>query len=211
MRELIVGLIVFGLVCSSNAQNWQDEEHVWNEEKGEWEVRNKAHGRIDEKPGNDRVTVRPFAGQPWERYLSKSVKYGKREPTQWELEEAQRKLWAKQVRIQRSMQEAERRRQVIAHRKATGWYAARRNAGLQHGAGAYNMFHQQANVGNKYYSSCHLRRSQRSNPPTKPYYKGGYKNDYPVDPQKMKYIAESLLMLNNANQDKTGGLKNSYR
>lgn len=126
-------------------QNWQDENHVWNEEKGEWEVDNKAGGRVTNTiPENSPVgqmleRERPFAGEPWEKYLSRRVRNGERPPTQWELEEAQRKLWAKHVRTQRAMYKSEQRRQLIANRRATGWYADRRNAGLQHGYGAYNL------------------------------------------------------------------------
>jgi len=34
---------------------------------------------------------------------------------------------------------------LIAHRRATGWYAARRNAGLQQGRSAFNMHMQTLN------------------------------------------------------------------
>jgi len=147
MRRFTIEVIIFTLISmlcfSAFGQNWQDEEHVWDEEKQEWVVKNKAGGRVTntppEKGSQDNVRTRPFEGEPWERYLPRNVKYGKREPTQRELSEAQRKLWVKQVRTQRAMQEAEQRRQLMAHRRATGWYDARRNAGLQQGAGAYNM------------------------------------------------------------------------
>ena len=117
-------------------QDWQDEEHTWNEEKGEWEVKNKAHGRVVEKPENN--AVRPFAGEPWERYLPKTVKYGKRPATQYEIDEAQRKLWAKGILQQRAAERSEARRRLIANRRATGWYGQRYNQGLRHGASAYN-------------------------------------------------------------------------
>ncbi len=123
-------------------QNWQDEQHVWNEEKGKWEIQNRAHGRAAPENGPVGQLVekeRPFAGEPWEKYLSSRVRNGERPPTQWELEEAQRKLWAKHVRTQRAMYKSEQRRQLIANRRATGWYADRRNAGLQHGSRAYNL------------------------------------------------------------------------
>lgn len=107
-------------------QNWQDEEHVWNEEKGRFEVHNKAHGRVDAQP-QKKTIERHFDDVPWGRYLSKSVRNGQRPPTSWEIAEAQRKLWAKEVMAQRAMAKSEQRRQLIAYRKATGWYGARRN------------------------------------------------------------------------------------
>ena len=107
-------------------QNWQDEEHVWNEEKGEWEVKNEAHGRVEELPDpQKKTTIRPYDHLPWGRYLPKNVRYGKRGPTEWELSEAQRKLWAKEVLTQRAMAKAEQRRQLLAWRRATGWHAQR--------------------------------------------------------------------------------------
>jgi hypothetical protein len=49
MRGLTFGIVVL-LSASVQAQNWQDEEHVWNEEKGKWEVSNKAGGRVADAP-----------------------------------------------------------------------------------------------------------------------------------------------------------------
>jgi len=126
--EVFVFTVISMFCLSMFGQGWQDEEHVWDEEKQKWVVKNKAGGRIDENGavgGFLSDTERPYYGQPWERYLSRNVKYGKREATPWELEEAKRKLWAKQVLIQRAIKRAEGRRQLIASRKASGWYSSR--------------------------------------------------------------------------------------
>lgn len=144
MRGFIIEIIVFTLIAmfcfSVFGQDWQDEEHVWNEETGEWEVENRVGGRVvNTEPSQENTSSRPFKGQPWEKYLSKNVKYGKRPPTEWELNEAQRKLWASQVMKERAAIKGQQRRDLIAHRKATGWYADRRNAGLAFGASAHNM------------------------------------------------------------------------
>ena len=133
MRKLTFGLIIFCVVRTASGQNWQDEEHVWNEDEGKWEVKNRAGGRIEANVGNAKKTNRPFAGEPWERYLSKSVKYGKREPSEWEISEAKRKLWAKSVMQQRSAKRAEERRTLIAARRATGWYDHRRTGNHAYG------------------------------------------------------------------------------
>ena len=164
MRGFIIEIIVFTLIAmfcfSVFGQDWQDENHVWDEEKGEWVVKNRAGGRVTNTDTQiqPNITSRPFEGQPWEKYLSKNVKYGRRAPTEWELNEAKRKLWANQVIKQRGAQKAQERRNIMAHRKATGWYAARRNAGLQQGAGAYNMHMQTVSnmrYGNvQHYDSC---------------------------------------------------------
>jgi len=125
--------LLFCDICSG--QNWQDEKHVWNEEKGRFEVHNKAHGRIVEDKRGE------FKFQPpteeWARYLPRTVRYGKREATSWEISEAQRKLWAKGILQQRAMQKAEQRRQLIAHRKKSGWYDERYKQGIRHGSSAY--------------------------------------------------------------------------
>jgi len=171
------------LCFSAFGQDWQDEEHVWNEEKGEWEVKNKAGGRITNTDTQiqSNITSRPFEGQPWEKYLSKNVKYGRRAPTEWELNEAQRKLWANQVIKQRGAQKAQERRNIIAHRRATGWYADRRNAGLQQGAGAYNMHMQTLNNVNygsyQHNDGCAPRRGAQYAIPRMPTY-----NNYPKRP-----------------------------
>ena len=149
----LIALVLLGCIFCIPAygQNWQDEEHVWDEGKQEWVVKNKAGGRVTNTPpetgSQDNVRTRPFEGEPWEKYLPVNVRRGKRPPTQWELKEAQRKLWVKQVRTQRAMQEAEQRRQLMAWRRATGWYDARRNAGLQQGRSAYNMHMQAVSAG----------------------------------------------------------------
>tara|TARA_Y100000592_G_scaffold100659_1_gene181809 strand:+ start:11708 stop:12214 length:507 start_codon:yes stop_codon:yes gene_type:complete len=146
--EILVTLIVIVILgcifcIPAYGQNWQDEEHVWDEGKQEWVVKNRAGGRVTNTPPEtgpqDNVRTRPFEGEPWERYLPHNVKHGRRQPTERELSEAKRKLWVKQVRTQRAMAEAEQRRQLMAWRRATGWYAHRRNIGLQHGRQAYNF------------------------------------------------------------------------
>jgi hypothetical protein len=144
--EILVTLIVVVLLgcvfcIPAYSQNWQDEEHVWSEEKGRFEVHNRAHGRtVNSEPQiQSNITSRPFKGQPWEKYLSRNVKYGKRPANDWEIEEAQRKLWANGVIKQRAAVKGQQRRDLMAHRKATGWYAQRRAAGLAHGNSAANM------------------------------------------------------------------------
>jgi hypothetical protein len=145
MRRFILEIFIFTLISmlcfSVYGQNWQDEEHVWSEEKGRFEVHNRAHGRVANAPVKaERNDVGKFEppSEEWSRYLPWTVRYGKREATSWEIREAQRKLWAKGILTQRAMARGEQRRQLIAYRKVSGWYAARRGAGLQHGAGAYN-------------------------------------------------------------------------
>ena len=129
------------LCFSVFGQDWQDEQHVWDEDKGKWVVKNEAHGRVADAPvkaeRNDAGRFEP-PSEEWSRYLSSNVRRGHRQATDWEIREAQRKLWAKGIMTQRAMARGEQRRQLIAYRKASGWYASRRNAGLQHGAGAYN-------------------------------------------------------------------------
>ena len=142
MRGTFSGVVFLLVVSTAYGQNWQDEQHVWNEEKGKWEVTNKAHGRVADAPvrraeRNDAGKFEP-PSEEWSRYLPRNVRKGNRPATDWEIREAQRKLWAKGVMTQRAMARAEQRRQLIADRRASGWYAARRDAGLQHGAGAYN-------------------------------------------------------------------------
>ena len=149
MRGFILEIVIFTLISmfclNLFGQNWQDEQHVWNEETGEWEVNNKAHGRVNDAPESvQAIRTRPYDDVPWGRYLPKNVRYGKRPPTSWELSEAQRKLWAKEIRTVRAMQESERRRQLIAHRKATGWYAARRSGGYNPGYNTMLMMHMQS-------------------------------------------------------------------
>jgi hypothetical protein len=168
--EILVTLIILVLLgcifcIPGYGQDWQDEQHVWNEEKGEWEVENRAGGRVtntdSRTQSNENVRNRPFEGEPWGKYLPKNVRYGKRPPTEWELKEAQRKLWANHIIKQRAYQKAQARRELIAYRKATGWYAARRNAGLQQGASAYNMHMQTVSAGmnNMRYGNVHHNAS----------------------------------------------------
>jgi hypothetical protein len=161
MWRLILEVIVLALIalfCLSairraSAQNWQDERHVWNEKKGRFEVENPASGRKMFGGDGDKK-AKEFLGSPtkytqeWARYLPRTVRYGKREATSWEISEAQRKLWAKGVIQQRAMQKAAQRRQLITHRKMSGWYDARYKQGISHGSGAYNL-HMQS-VGNRY-------------------------------------------------------------
>jgi len=138
MRRFILEIFIFTLISmlcfSVFGQDWQDEDHVWNEEKGEWEVHNKAGGRVNQAPKVDKAPADMSwqNGEEWERFLPKNVKRGKRTPTNWEVSEAKRKLWAKEMMTVRAMQKAAQRRQLIAYRKASGWYAARQ-------AGAHNM------------------------------------------------------------------------
>jgi len=50
MRRFILEVFIFTMISmlcfSVFGQNWQDEDHVWDEEKQEWVVKNKAHGRV---------------------------------------------------------------------------------------------------------------------------------------------------------------------
>ena len=131
MQRFIVNIIVFTVIStfclSVFAQDWQDEQHVWDEEKGEWVVKNKAVIHAPQNIGADNDNEITRHTEEWAKYLPRTVRNGKREATSWEISEAQRKLWVKHVIAQRSAAKAEQRRQLIAHRKATGWYAARRN------------------------------------------------------------------------------------
>lgn len=127
------------IIKKVDAQNWQDEEHVWNEEKGKFEVHNKAHGRVVEEKKGDFKFEPPT--EEWARYLPRTVRYGKREATQWEIKEAQRKLWAKEIITVRAMQKANDRRKLMAYRKSVGWYAARRS-------GSYAGWSMQIHVNN---------------------------------------------------------------
>jgi len=142
MLRFIIFTVISTICFSVYGQNWQDEQHVWDEEKQEWVVKNEAHGRVvDNGPPQKEVDEGARFAPPaeeWSRFLPLNVRNGKRQATNWEISEAQRKLWAKQVMRQRAVAKAEQRRQLIAYRRATGWYAARRNAGLQYGASAYN-------------------------------------------------------------------------
>lgn len=152
MIRFILEIIVFTLIAmlcfSVYGQGWQDEEHIWNEEKGRFEVHNKAHGRVVEEPEEKRGE---FKFQPpteeWAKYLSLTVRKGKRQATEWEIREAQRKLWAKGVMTARAMAKSQQRRQLIAYRKATGWYAARRSGNHSHGMSWTMQMHMRA-VGN---------------------------------------------------------------
>ena len=132
MRTFILEIVIFTLISmlcfSVYGQGWQDEDHVWNEEKGEWEIHNKARvpaANVRKEEGWEMGKF-PVYTEEWARYLPSSVRLGKRAATSWEISEAQRRLWVKQILTQRAMAKSEQRRQLIAYRKATGWYAARR-------------------------------------------------------------------------------------
>jgi len=137
MRKFILEVVIFTLISmlcfSVYGQGWQDEEHVWNEDKGRFEVHNKAV--VPAQPNRDMNNDRfiPQYTEEWARYLPKTVRYGKRAATSWEISEAQRKLWAKEILTVRAMKKAEQRRQLIAYRKASGWYAARRSGAHSYG------------------------------------------------------------------------------
>ena len=130
-------LILSFMLCGAD---WRDEEMVWDERTQKWVTSDKI--RTDEEKKEDAKFDRvewsymsPEPGLPplptWEYYLPKSVKRGIREATEYETMLAQRKHYAKVLRTKRAIAEAERRRQVMAHRKATGWYDARRSRGSQ--------------------------------------------------------------------------------
>ena len=130
MRRFILEIVIFTLISmfcfSVFGQNWQDENMVWDEEKGKWVVTNKAHGRVNvgEEKG-EKTRNRPYDHLPWGKYLSKNVRYGNREPSAWEISEAQRKLWAKSVLHSRAAKKSAERRSLMASRKSSGWYHAR--------------------------------------------------------------------------------------
>ena len=137
MRRFILEIFIFTLISmlcfSVFGQNWQDEKHVWNEEKGRFEVHNRAQGRANDVPEmGERIRVRPYDDVPWGKYLSKNVRYGNREPSAWEISEAQRKLWAKGVLHSRAAKKAAERRSLIASRKSSGWYHSRYVGGSNH-------------------------------------------------------------------------------
>jgi len=123
---------VFSVICTLcfnvSAEDWQNEQHVWNEDKGKWEIRNEAFVPAPNKGVGGNGVV-PEYTEEWAKYLPRTVRYGKREATSWEIKEAQRKLWVKLVLQQRAMQKAEARRKLIAYRKSVGWYASRRSGG----------------------------------------------------------------------------------
>ena len=106
-------------------QDWRDEDMVWDEDKGEWVVQNKVvvPAPHNENAGNHDMV--PQYTEEWARYLPRTVRYGKRAATNWEISEAKRKLWAKEMITVRAMQRSEQRRQIVAHRKATGWHSKR--------------------------------------------------------------------------------------
>lgn len=130
-------LILSFMLCGAD---WRDENMVWDEEKQKWVTVENPRSEEEKKEDAkfDRVQwsySSPGAGMPplpsWEYYLPKSVKRGQRQATQSETLAAQRKHYARVLRTKRAMAEAERRRQVMAYRKATGWYDARRSRGSQ--------------------------------------------------------------------------------
>ena len=141
---LVTIIVVFLLGCvfciPAFSDDWRDEKMVWDESTQKWitsdNIRTEEEKKEDAK--FDRVQwsyMPPEPGLPplptWEYYLPKSVKRGNRQATEYEIMVAQRKHYAKVLRTKRSIAESERRRQLMAHRKATGWYDARRNRGAQ--------------------------------------------------------------------------------
>ena len=139
MRRFVLEVVIFTLIsmiCFSvfgqPVQDWQDEDMVWNEKKGEWETHNKVRipAPADRNGGNAQF---PVYTDEWARYLPRSVRLGQREASQYHLSEAKRKLWAKEIITARAMEESERRRQLIAYRKASGWYGARRGGAHNYG------------------------------------------------------------------------------
>ena len=104
---------------------------LWDEEKGEWitVTKESAIEIKEDKENARRAIIRSSYAEEWARYLPSSVRSGKREATDWEVWEAKRKLYAKEMLTVRAMKRAEDRRQLIEYRKATGWYSNRsRNA-----------------------------------------------------------------------------------
>jgi hypothetical protein len=134
MRRFILEIFIFTLISmfcfSVFGQNWQDENMVWDEEKGEWVVTNRAHGRVNvEEEAGEKVKIpriRPYEHLAWGRYLPKNVRYGKREPSEWEISEAKRKLWVKKKLTERAQKKKAERENLLAARRASGWYDYRR-------------------------------------------------------------------------------------
>lgn len=125
--EILVTLIVLVLLgcifcIPGYGQDWQDEEHVWNAERGEWEVRNRAV--VPAAQTNQNVAI-PIYTQEWARYLPSTVRQGRRQATPREISEAQRKLWAKEIITARAMLRSQQRRELMAYRRATGWHYKR--------------------------------------------------------------------------------------
>jgi len=128
----------------ASGADWEEENMTWDEDKQEfvftekkdedkkkdnknrdedgWVIGGKRNGATNPPP--PQRATRPQ--HSWERYLPNTVRLGKREATQWEITEAQRKHWAKGVQTQRAMAKSQQRANLIAYRKATGWYAQRR-------------------------------------------------------------------------------------
>ena len=144
MRGLIVDILLFAIITflciSVFGEDWRDENMVWDEEKQKWVTVENPRSEEEKKEDAKFDKVQwsyssPGAGMPpipsWEYYLPKSVKRGERKATQSETLTAQRKHYARVLRTKRAMAEAERRRQVMAYRKATGWHDARRNRGAE--------------------------------------------------------------------------------
>ncbi len=153
MFRFVAGVIIYTLISmlcfSVFGQGWQDEEHVWNEETQQWDVHNKAVVAVPNNDKPEKKEGQRFAPptEEWSRYLPSTVRRGKREATQREISEARRKLWVKQVMAQRSAAKSEQRRQLIAHRKATGWYGSRRSGSHSRGLSWPMQMHMRS-VGN---------------------------------------------------------------
>lgn len=152
MQRFILEVVIFtviSMICFSvfgqPVQDWQDEEHIWNEDKGEWEIHTKDSALRMEK--DKREGIKSSYTEEWARYLPKSVRSGKRWATEKEIERAQEKLWIKEMMTVRAMKKAEDRRQLIKYRKATGWYGARRSGSHARGLSWPMQMHVRA-VGN---------------------------------------------------------------
>ena len=140
---------MISMLCFSVfGDDWRDEAMVWDEDKGEWVTVNKPRDEPQRKRDNrnDRANFNMggnawngAAGTGWHRHLPRDVRLGKRQPTVWEVEKAQAVERAREFMRNKAQIEKRRREQLIKYRRATGWYTQRRNAGLQQGAGAYNM------------------------------------------------------------------------
>ena len=146
MISFIARVIIFALIsmlCFTVFGQGLWENEIWNEEKGEWEIQNKA--KVPEADGGN--VQFPVYTEEWARYLPSTARNGKRPATAWELREAQRKLWVKEIRTMRAMASSQQRRELIAYRKVSGWYGARR-AGNHSGGLSWAMQMHVRAVGN---------------------------------------------------------------
>ena len=140
MRGFILEVIVFTLVSmfcfSVFGDDWRDEDMVWDEDKGEWVTVDKPRSEPQKK--KDKIKDRAnfnmggnaglgVGGTDWYKYLPRVVRMGERQPTDWEIEKAKRKMQAKKILQQRAKLKAQQRQQLIHQRKMSGWYGARRS------------------------------------------------------------------------------------